>query len=99
MIDVTRAHKALAHPFRREVLHWLKAPDTFAGAVRLHAGDGVPLSAIVARSGLSQSTVSAHIALLRDAGLVVETPVGQWRFVARNAPAIAAFVAQIAREL
>ncbi|RKU00313.1 transcriptional regulator [Burkholderia sp. Nafp2/4-1b] len=99
MIDLDRAHKALAHPFRRDVLRWLKSPETFPDAARLHSCHGAPLSSIVARSGLSQSTVSAHIALLRDAGLIVATPVGQWIFVARDDAAIATFVARVASEL
>ncbi|KAG8150358.1 ArsR/SmtB family transcription factor [Burkholderia catarinensis] len=102
MLDLNLAHKALAHPFRRDVLRWLKSPnspDTFPGAARLHSCHGSPLSSIVARSGLSQSTVSAHVALLRDAGLIVATPVGQWIFVARDDTAIAAFVAQVVSDL
>ncbi|VWD59616.1 ArsR family transcriptional regulator [Burkholderia lata] len=100
MIDVILVHKALAHPFRREVLRWLKSPDTLLpDAARLRSQHGVPLSSIVARSGLSQSTVSAHIAVLRDAGLIVATTIGQWRFVARDDSGIAAFVTQVARDL
>ncbi|KKJ04221.1 MULTISPECIES: ArsR/SmtB family transcription factor [Burkholderia] len=98
MIDPDLAHKALAHPFRREVLRWLKSPDAFPASARLHSCHGTPLSAIVARSGLSQSTVSAHVALLREAGLVISTPVGQWIFVARDDAAIADFIAGMARE-
>ncbi|KAF1031981.1 MAG: hypothetical protein GAK33_07214 [Burkholderia lata] len=100
MIDVDLAHKALAHPFRRIVLRWLKAPDTLlANAARLRSQHGVPLSSIAARSGLSQSTVSAHIAVLCEAGLIVATQVGQWRFVARDDSGIAAFVAQVVSDL
>ncbi|MBU9322619.1 ArsR/SmtB family transcription factor [Burkholderia gladioli] len=98
MIDPDLAHKALAHPFRREVLRWLKSPEQFLSSARLHSSHGMPLSAIVARSGLSQSTVSAHVALLREAGLVIATPVGQWIFVARDDAAIADFIAGMARE-
>ncbi|AYQ90862.1 transcriptional regulator [Burkholderia gladioli] len=98
MIDPDLAHKVLAHPFRREVLRWLKSPEQFLSSARLHSSHGMPLSAIVARSGLSQSTVSAHVALLREAGLVIATPVGQWIFVARDDAAIADFVAGMARE-
>ncbi|MEK6318714.1 MAG: helix-turn-helix domain-containing protein [Burkholderia gladioli] len=98
MIDPDLAHKVLAHPFRREVLRWLKSPEQFLSSARLHSNHGMPLSAIVARSGLSQSTVSAHVALLREAGLVIATPVGQWIFVARDDAAIADFVAGMARE-
>ncbi|WP_186024305.1 helix-turn-helix domain-containing protein [Burkholderia gladioli pv. alliicola] len=99
MIDLNLAHKALAHPFRRDVLRWLKSPDALVASARLHSCHGAPLSAIVARSGLSQSTVSAHVALLREAALVIATPVGQWIFVARDDAAIADFVARVASDL
>jgi DNA-binding transcriptional ArsR family regulator len=100
MIDITLAHKALAHPFRRDVLRWLKSPDTLLpDAARLRSQHGVPLSSIVVRSGLSQSTVSAHIAVMREAGLIVATQVGQWLFVTRDETAIAAFIARVASEL
>ncbi|WP_323120326.1 ArsR/SmtB family transcription factor [Burkholderia alba] len=98
-MDTQLVHKALAHPFRQDVLRWLKSPDTFPDAAILHSCHGVPLSSIVARSGLSQSTVSAHVALLRDAGLIIATQVGQWIFVARNDAAIAAFITRIASDL
>ncbi|MCA8101790.1 ArsR/SmtB family transcription factor [Burkholderia contaminans] len=100
MIDVDLAHKALAHPFRRDVLRWLKSPDTLLpDAARLRSQHGVPLWSIVVRSGLSQSTVSAHIAVMREAGLIVATTIGQWRFVARDETAIDAFIASIVTEL
>lgn len=100
MIDVDLAHKALAHPFRRNVLRWLKAPDAWlADTARLRSPHGVPLSSIVVRSGLSQSTVSAHVAVLCEAGLIVATTIGQWRFVARDETAIDAFIASIVSEL
>ncbi|VWD05211.1 ArsR family transcriptional regulator [Burkholderia lata] len=100
MIDVDLAHKALAHPFRRDVLRWLKSPDTLlTDAACVRSPHGVPLSSIVVRSGLSQSTVSAHLAVLREAGLIVATQVGQWRFVARDDSGIAAFVTQVVSDL
>lgn len=95
MIDANRIHKALANPLRREILAWLKVPaHTFPeGPVDL--GRGVPANAIQARSGLSQSTVSAHLAVLVDAGLLVSTRVGQWMFLSRNEDAIRTFAEQI----
>ena len=91
MIDANRIHKALANPLRREILAWLKIPaDAFPkGPVDL--GRGVPAHTIQARSGLSQSTVSAHLAVLVEAGLLVSTRVGQWMFLSRNEEVIRTF--------
>jgi len=95
MIDANRIHKALANPLRREILAWLKVPaDAFPeGPVDL--GRGVPAHAIQSRSGLSQSTVSAHLAVLVEAGLLVSTRVGQWMFFSRNEEVIRTFAEQI----
>jgi DNA-binding transcriptional ArsR family regulator len=66
---------------------------------RIDLGCGVPSGAIHARSGLSQSTVSAHLATLIEARLLVSTRVGQWMFVARNDEVIRAFAEQIRKEI
>ncbi|SOE55637.1 transcriptional regulator, ArsR family [Caballeronia arationis] len=90
-IDADTIHKALANPFRREVLAWLKTSNAAFAKERASFRDGVPASAVHARSGLSQSTVSAHVATLIDAGLVVPTRVGQWTLLSRNEEVIRAF--------
>jgi ArsR family transcriptional regulator len=86
--------KALSHPVRRDMLAWLKEPD------RHFAGQEHPLEMGVcagqfARCGLSQSSVSAHLAVLSDAGLVTQRRVGQWIFYKRDEDAIAAFRASL----
>ncbi|HEV3430821.1 MAG TPA: helix-turn-helix domain-containing protein [Paraburkholderia sp.] len=94
-MDADLIHKALANPLRREILAWLKAPrETFARD-QIDFGHGVAMSAIQQRSGLAQSTVSAHLAVLVEAGLLVTTRVGQWTFHARNETLIGAFAEQI----
>lgn len=99
MIDANLIHKALANPLRRDILAWLKVPvDAFPqGYVDL--GRGVPAQAIQARSGLSQSTVSAHLAVLVEAGLLVATRIGQWLFLSRNEELIRTFAEQISLHL
>jgi DNA-binding transcriptional ArsR family regulator len=95
MMNLDLIHKALANPFRREVLEWLKRPDeSFTHRV---AGPqhGVPSTAIQTRSGLSQSTVSAHLAALTQAGLLMSERIGQWTFFSRNEATIRAFATEI----
>lgn len=99
MVDENLIHKALANPFRREVLTWLKTPKQSFEQVYGDLGCGVPLNAIHARSGLSQSTVSAHVALLIEAGLLVSTRIGQWMFLTRNEEVIRAFATQVTLHL
>jgi DNA-binding transcriptional ArsR family regulator len=95
MFDENLIYKALASPFRREILMWLKTPKEFFEQGYIDFGHGVPSNAIHARSGLSQSTVSAHVAALIEARLLVSTRVGQWMFLSRNEETISAFAAQI----
>ncbi|MFJ1302102.1 transcriptional regulator [Bordetella genomosp. 5] len=83
--------KALAHPLRVDILSWLKEPE------RHFAGQEHPLSEGVCagmfeRCGLSQSTVSAHLAVLQRAGLVRTRKVGQWVFYQRDEAVIRAFL-------
>lgn len=97
-IDIDEIIKALAHPVRREILGWLKEPE-------LHFADqDHPLEFGVCagkfeRCGLSQSTVSAHLATLQRAGLISSRKVGQWSFFKRNEEAIQAFLEQLRQEL
>lgn len=99
MINTNLIHKALANPLRRDILTWLRAPvDSFPNGYA-DFGRGVPVQAIQARSGLSQSTVSAHIAVLVAAGLLVPSRAGQWIFLSRDEEVIRTFVDQIRLQL
>ncbi|ASV96892.1 ArsR/SmtB family transcription factor [Paraburkholderia aromaticivorans] len=99
MVDENLIHKALANPFRREILRWLKTPGEYFVSGYIDLDRGVPANAILARSGLSQSTVSAHIAALVAARLLVSTRVGQWMFLSRDEDVIHAFAEQLRSHL
>jgi ArsR family transcriptional regulator len=62
-LRLARLAKALGHPARVAILHFLRNQ---AGAV--------PCVAIVGQLPLAQSTVSAHLRVLVQAGLVVGEP-------------------------
>jgi DNA-binding transcriptional ArsR family regulator len=97
--EIDEVLKALANPVRREILHLMRAPEqNFPGQEHPYAF-GVCASKIDARFGLSQSTVSAHLAVLQHAGLITAKRVGQWIFYRRNEPAVAAFLARIGTSL
>ncbi|WP_322054932.1 ArsR/SmtB family transcription factor [Paraburkholderia bannensis] len=90
-MNIELIHKALANPLRRQILVWMKAPREAFASDNAEFACGVPVSAIRQRSGLAQSTVSAHIALLVEAGLLRPTRVGQWSFLTRDERLIRAF--------
>lgn len=91
--------KALAHPLRREILRWLKEPERYFSEQHHSLENGVCAGQIDQRTGLSQSTVSAHLATLQRAGLITNRKVGQWHFFKRNETVIEAFLARLDHEL
>jgi len=93
--DFDEIYKALAHPVRRQILHWLKEPERYFPNQEHSLELGVCAGQIDQRTGLSQSTVSAHLATLQRAGLVSVRKVGQWCFFKRNEAAIQTFLEQL----
>lgn len=83
--------KALAHPARVEMLVWLKDPQAHFEAQTQSFDVGVRAGQFE-RCGLSQSTVSAHLATLQRAGLLCSTRIGQWVFYRRDEETISAFL-------
>jgi len=94
-IDTDAIHKALANPTRREILAWLKNPSDYFSAQEYPLDLGVCAGLIDQQAGLSQSTISAHLATLQRAGLITSRRVGQWIFFKRNEMVIGQFLAQL----
>jgi ArsR family transcriptional regulator len=97
--DVEEVLKALSNPVRRHILSQMKDPEkNFPG--QDHSYDlGVCAGKIDDACGLSQSTVSAHLAILQHANLVTAKRAGQYIFYKRNEPAIAAFLEHLEQSL
>ena len=99
-VDADAILKALANPVRRDILAWLKTPHAYFEESPGHTFEhGVCAGHIDNRCGLSQSTVSSHLAVLQRAGLISATKVGQWVFFRRNEPVIAAFLRQLNQDM
>ncbi|MGS0740278.1 ArsR/SmtB family transcription factor [Glaciimonas sp. GG7] len=92
-------HKALANPVRRQILQWLKTPNEYFSEQEYPLEMGVCCGLIDKRTGLSQSTVSAHLATLQRAELVSVKRVGQWVFYRRNEETIQTFLAHMNGDL
>lgn len=97
--DTDEILKALASPARREILAWLKEPAREFSSQAYPFEMGVCAGKIFEKSGLSHSTVSAHLACLARAGLVSTRKVGQWIFYSRNEALIAAFLQRMQQDL
>jgi DNA-binding transcriptional ArsR family regulator len=78
--------RALASDRRLQILHWLKDPRThFRPQVDGDlVKDGVCGVFIAEKLGISQPTLSEHMKVLVQAGLVIPTRIKQWTFYRRN---------------
>ena len=89
--DVESVLRALASERRLTILKWLKAPKThFRPQVDGDlVKDGVCGVLIAEKLGVSQPTVSAHLKVLSQAGLLDSKRIKQWTFYRRNEARIA----------
>ncbi|MFD0885282.1 ArsR/SmtB family transcription factor [Streptosporangium algeriense] len=100
--QVNDALKALANPIRRQVLGWLRDPRANFPVERGIADPdeyGVCVSQIQEKTGLAQSTVSAYMASLERADLVISARVGKWTHYRRNEERIARLLEALDRTL
>ena len=99
-MNIEKAITALNNPTRRNIISWLRDRSNFPPALPEHADlDGVCVAYIQERAGLSQSTISNYMGLLKEAGLVDSERHGQWTFYSRNEDAIRAFLSEVEKEL
>lgn len=98
-IELDELIKALSHPVRRDILHWLKEPELYFADQEHPLSFGVCAGKIDQKTGLSQSTVSNHLAILQRAGFISSKKVGQWNFFSRNEAAIQAFLQGLQQQL
>lgn len=93
--------KALSNETRLRILRWLERPHESFG--RQESGDfdtdGVCVSLIQKKAGLSQSTTSAYLAILHRAGLVRVKRMGQWTYYRRDEAAIRGFLEALEEQL
>src|SRR2546425_13217590 len=90
-MPMSLAFKALANERRLQILEWLKEPERhFRPQVDGDlVKDGVCGALIAEKLGVSQPTVSEHLKILSQAGLVSAKRVKQWTFYKRDEARIA----------
>jgi ArsR family transcriptional regulator len=93
--------KALGNGTRIEILEWLKDPQAHFGHQQIgdFEADGVCVSLIQQKAGLSQSTTSQYLGVLGRAGLVRAKRVGKWTYYKRDERAIRRFLDTLARRV
>ena len=89
-MSLQSALRALANERRLQILEWLKDPRAhFAKQVDGDlVEDGVCGLRIAEKMGISQPTVSEHLKILADSGLLVPKRIKQWTFYRRDEKAI-----------
>jgi ArsR family transcriptional regulator len=100
-MDMIEPLRALANGRRLEILEWLKAPrahfrEQVDGDL---VEDGVCGLLIAEKLGVSQPTLSEHMRILVQAGLVTGTRIKQWTFYRRDERRIAEVRKAIAEQL
>ncbi|WP_368184381.1 ArsR/SmtB family transcription factor [Aestuariibius sp. HNIBRBA575] len=81
-VSSARGLSALAHENRLRIVHWLSDPERFfppqvdGDLVK----DGVCVSFITYKIGLKQPTVTNHMKVLQEAGLVDSKKIKNWVF-------------------
>jgi ArsR family transcriptional regulator, arsenate/arsenite/antimonite-responsive transcriptional repressor len=81
---LSQRFKALADPNRLRILEMLRHPTCCS----VEKDAGMCACDIESQLDLSQPTISHHMKVLRDAGLVDAEKIGQWMFYKRNEKAL-----------
>lgn len=99
-MDLDLIYKALSNPIRRQILQWLKTPEQFLPTEE--CGDfarGVCAGQIERLGQVSQSTMSNHLSVLQQAGLITATKHGQWSYFSRNEALIQQYIEHLQQHL
>ena len=100
-MPISLAFKALASDRRLQILEWLKDPEShFRPQVDGDlVKDGVCGVLIAEKLGVSQPTVSEHLKVLTQAGLLRSKRIKQWTFYRRDEPSIRSIKSAIRAKL
>jgi len=88
-MNVDKIFKALSNPLRVKIITWLKEPEIhFPPMEHLpddQKGKGyICVSVIQDKSGISQSTISQYLNVMKEAELLCSKRIGQWTYYRRN---------------
>lgn len=97
-VSTARNLAALAHDNRLRIIHWLTEPEQhFPPQVDGDlVDDGVCVGFITEKIGLKQPTVTNHMKVLQDAGLVESKKVKNWVFYKLRKDRVEHMLAEIA---
>jgi len=80
--------KALADPTRRRIVELLRRKGCCSCELISAADPGLCLCDLESQLGLSQPTITHHVQVLREAGLIATRKLGRWLYCRRNEEAL-----------
>lgn len=91
--QVIEISRLLANSTRLEILEWLKTPEeNFPPQEAINGfDDGVCVTYIQKKAGLSQSTISTYLSNMSKSGLLTLTRHGKWSYFKRNEATLKAY--------
>lgn len=99
-LDIDLIFKALSNPLRRQVLQWLKHPEQYLSIEPdQDFSRGICAGHIERLGNVSQSTMSNHLSILQQAGLVRVEKHGQWCYFSRNDALIQQYLKHVQQTL
>lgn len=100
-MDTEAIYKALANPIRLQILQCLKEPERFIATEECGSdfSRGVCAGQMEKIADISQSTMSNHLSVLQQAGLIQVTKYGQWSYFSRNEALIQEFLQHLQHAL
>ena len=99
-MNIERPLRAISNPRRLQILAWLRSPEKhfppqiYGDLVK----DGVCGVHIAQKLGVSHPTVSEHLKVLSQAGLIKAKRIKQWTFYKRDELKLRQFKARILTE-
>ena len=100
-MDTEAIYKALANPIRRQILQCLKEPERYISAEECGTdfSRGVCAGQMEKIADISQSTMSNHLSVLQQAGLIQVEKYGQWSYFSRNEVLIQQYIDHLKKSL
>ena len=99
-MDIPKISNALGNETRFQIVKALKdkAIGTCCDKIQ-YFENGISVADVVSTTGLAQSTVSQHLAVLEQAGIIIREKRSQWTCFFLNRPLLAEFARAFQEEL
>ena len=99
-MDIPLICKALGNPIRYRIVKDLQDKSIGTCCDRIqYFEDGIVVADVVTATGLAQSTVSQHIKVLEEAGIIIKEKRGQWTVFFLNRDLLAEFCQALHQDL